>query len=362
MNDQTKALIDRLEATHTLSLEEYAYLVEHQTEQAAAYAAQRAFAVRTQIYGTDVYIRGLIEISSVCANDCYYCGLRRSNRRCQRYQLTQEEILDCCREGYRLGFRTFVLQGGENAVYSVEDICQVVRSIKGAFPHCAVTLSLGEFPRGAYQAMREAGADRYLLRHETADPDHYRLLHPPEMSFEARMDALHHLHDLGFQTGCGFMVGSPHQTPRTLAKDLKFVEVFQPEMCGIGPFIPQKDTPFRDAPPGTAEQTCYLLSLLRLIKPNLLLPATTALGTIRPDGRERGLAAGANVVMPNLSPLPVRKKYALYDGKICTGDEAAQCIHCLSRRVASVGCRLVTARGDIIQTASDRKSEALPLL
>ena len=258
-------------------------------------------------------------------------------------------IRDCAREGYALGFRTFVMQGGEDGAFSVDVVCHLVRQIKAEFPDCAVTLSLGEFPREAYQAMFDAGADRYLLRHETANKAHYEKLHPAQMSFDNRMRCLRDLKDIGYQTGCGFMVGSPYQTARTLAEDLKFIEEFRPEMCGIGPFIPQKDTPFRDFPAGTCEQTVYLLSLLRLIQPHLLLPATTALGTIRPDGRERGLQAGANVVMPNLSPLGVRKKYALYDGKLCTGEEAAQCIGCLSRRVASVGCRIVTARGDIIR-------------
>ena len=239
------------------------------------------------------------------------------------------------------------MQGGEDGAFGVDPICRTVRRIKRKFPDCAVTLSLGEFPREAYEAMFSAGADRYLLRHETADRTHYEKLHPAEMSFENRMRCLHDLKEIGFQTGCGFMVGSPFQTPETLAEDLKFIETFRPAMCGIGPFIPQKDTPFGDRPAGTAEQTVYLLSLLRLMQPKLLLPATTALGTILPDGRERGLAAGANVVMPNLSPLSVRKKYALYDGKLCTGEEAAQCIGCLSRRVQSVGANIVIDRGDV---------------
>lgn len=347
--NKAKQLIDRLEAQHSLSIEEYEYLIENQSDELTAYAAEKAVALRKQVYGTDVYIRGLIEIGNICRNDCYYCGIRRSNPACDRYRLTEAQILDCAREGYALGFRTFVMQGGEDSTFSVDVVCHLVRQIKAEFPDCAVTLSLGEFPREAYQAMFDAGADRYLLRHETANKAHYEKLHPAQMSFDNRMRCLRDLKDIGYQTGCGFMVGSPYQTARTLAEDLKFIEEFRPEMCGIGPFIPQKDTPFRDFPAGTCEQTVYLLSLLRLIQPNLLLPATTALGTIRPDGRERGLQAGANVVMPNLSPLGVRKKYALYDGKLCTGEEAAQCIGCLSRRVVSVGCRIVTARGDIIR-------------
>lgn len=345
--NKAKQLIDRLEAQHSLSIEEYEYLIENQSDELAAYAAEKAVTLRKQVYGTDVYIRGLIEIGNICRNDCYYCGIRRSNPACDRYRLTEAQILDCAREGYALGFRTFVMQGGEDSAFSADVVCHLVRQIKAEFPDCAVTLSLGEFPREAYQAMFDAGADRYLLRHETADQAHYEKLHPAQMSFDNRMRCLRDLKDIGYQTGCGFMVGSPFQTPETLAEDFKFIETFRPAMCGIGPFIPQKDTPFGDRPAGTAEQTVYLLSLLRLMQPKLLLPATTALGTILPDGRERGLAAGANVVMPNLSPLSVRKKYALYDGKLCTGEEAAQCIGCLSRRVQSVGANIVIDRGDV---------------
>ena len=338
-------LIEQLREKRNLTDEQLKELIETDGYDKELFAS--AVDIREKAYGRDVYIRGLIEISSYCKNDCYYCGIRRSNTACDRYRLTEAQILDCAREGYALGFRTFVMQGGEDGAFGVDPICRTIRRIKRKFPDCAVTLSLGEFPREAYEAMFSAGADRYLLRHETADRTHYEKLHPAEMSFENRMRCLHDLKEIGFQTGCGFMVGSPFQTPETLAEDLKFIETFRPAMCGIGPFIPQKDTPFGDRPAGTAEQTVYLLSLLRLMQPKLLLPATTALGTILPDGRERGLAAGANVVMPNLSPLSVRKKYALYDGKLCTGEEAAQCIGCLSRRVQSVGANIVIDRGDV---------------
>lgn len=350
MNDLI-TLLDRLAAEHSLPLPAYARLVEGFTPQAAAYAAGLAVAARRPLYGDDVYIRGLIEIGNVCRNDCLYCGIRRSNQKCSRYQLTQEQILACCREGWALGFRTFVLQGGEGM--TAEKACALVRAIKREFPACAVTLSLGEYPKADYQAMKEAGADRYLLRHETADRAHYEKLHPPGMSFENRMGCLKDLKALGFQTGCGFMVGSPFQTPEALAKDLKFVEEFHPEMCGIGPFIPHKDTPFRDFPPGSVELTLYLLSLLRLIHPDLLLPATTALGTLREDGRERGMLAGANVVMPNLSPPDAREKYTLYNGKLHSGVESAQHVADLKARMAAIGCRVVTDRGDhISQTAT----------
>ena len=341
-----KQLIDRLDREHTLTVDEYEYLITAQTDELAEYAAFLADKRRREIYKNEVYVRGLIEIGNLCKNDCFYCGIRRSNKACDRYRLTKEEILDCCKTGYELGFRTFVLQGGEG-VFGLEEILQTVREIRAGFPDCAITLSLGEYPTEAYAAMKAAGADRYLLRHETADKEHYEKLHPANMSFDNRMRCLKDLKTLGFQVGCGFMVGSPYQTAKTLAKDLKFVEEFSPDMCGIGPFIPQKDTPFGTFPAGTAEQTTFLLSLIRLIKPNILLPSTTALGTVDPKGREKGIKAGANVVMPNLSPVSARKKYALYDDKICTGDESAQCRACLAGRMKSIGYEVVTARGDI---------------
>lgn len=341
------SLIDRLEATQSLTLEEYKYLIENRTDEAADYIAQKAQAVRIKIYGKDVYIRGLIEVSNICKNNCLYCGIRNANKECSRYRLDERDILACCKEGYELGFRTFVLQGGEDPYFTDEVLCRILRQIKTLYPDCAVTLSLGERSKESYKALYDAGADRYLLRHETADKEHYQKLHPAEMSFENRMQCLKNLKEIGYQTGCGFMVGSPYQTAENLAKDLKFVEEFSPEMCGIGPFISHKATPFCREPSGSFEMTLYLLSILRLIKPNLLLPATTALGTINPKGREMGILAGANVVMPNLSPVSVRKKYELYDNKICTGEESAQCKLCLSRRMESIGYKIVTARGDI---------------
>lgn len=347
MNDALLSLIQRLTAEHSLALEEYQYLIEHRTPEAAQQLAERAVAVRKRIYGNAVFTRGLIEISNICKNDCLYCGIRRSNTDCQRYRLTPEEILDCCREGYELGFRTFVLQGGEDGFFRDDLLCRLIRTIKAQYPDCAVTLSLGERSRESYRKLRQAGADRYLLRHETADAAHYGMLHPKTLSFDNRMRCLRDLKEIGYQVGCGFMVGSPYQTSAQLAKDLKFVEEFRPDMCGIGPFIPHQHTPFRDEPAGTVDLTCYLLSILRLIHPPVLLPATTALGTIDPQGREKGILAGANVVMPNLSPVSVRKKYELYDNKICTGEESAQCRSCLNRRMLSIGYEIVTDRGDI---------------
>lgn len=340
------SLIDKLEKEHKLELEQYEMLIEGQDDLLTAYVAQKADKVRRSIYNNDVYIRGLIEISNVCRNNCYYCGIRRSSSRCQRYILTDEQILECCRQGYGLGFRTFVLQGGEGAV-SIERILRLVSAIKSEFSHCAITLSLGEYEKEDYRRMYDAGADRYLLRHETADEEHYKLLHPSEMSFSRRMQCLRDLKSIGFQTGCGFMVGSPYQKARHIAKDLKFIEEFRPDMCGIGPFIPQKDTPFKDMPAGRVDLTVYLLSLIRLIQPNILLPATTALGSIQEGGREKGIMAGANVVMPNLSPLAVRGKYAIYDNKLTEGAESAQSLELLKERIKAIGYRVVCARGDI---------------
>ena len=339
-------LIDKLAREHSLTEAEYARLIRERTPESARRLRKLADRARRQVYGTDIYIRGLIEISSICKNDCLYCGLRRSNSECQRYRLRPREILDCCEEGYDLGFRTFVLQGGEDGFYSDSLLEKLIGEIKFKFPDCAVTLSLGERRWESYKRLFEAGADRYLLRHETADPAHYATLHPADMSYDNRMRCLADLKDIGYQVGCGFMVGSPGQTPEHLAKDLKFIETFRPEMVGIGPFIPQSQTPFAGETPGTAELTVYLLSIIRLILPNVLLPATTALGTIDPGGREAGILAGANVIMPNLSPQGVRKKYALYDNKLSDGDESAQAIAALSQTMAEIGFEIVTDRGD----------------
>lgn len=346
MSEAMNKLIDRLAEAHTLSADEYTYLIKNFTRDTAEYAATLADGVRRKIYGNAVYIRGLIEIGNVCRNDCLYCGIRRSNKNCERYMLSEEDILDCCRTGYPLGFRTFVLQGGEGA-FSVEDICRTVFRIKNEFPDCAVTLSLGEYSKYEYQRMFDAGASRYLLRHETADKEHYERLHPKEMSYENRFRCLYDLREIGFQVGCGFMVGSPYQTVKNLASDLKFIEEFKPDMCGIGPFIPQHDTPFGNYPSGSADLTVFLLSLIRLIKPNVLLPATTALGTAEQNGRERGILSGANVVMPNLSPVSVRKKYALYDNKLSAGGEAAEGKSLLAENLKAIGFEIVTDRGDI---------------
>jgi len=315
-------------------------------EENACILQKRAEAVRRSAYGNKVFVRGLIEISNICKNDCLYCGIRRSNANCERYRLSKEEILECCAEGYALGFRTFVMQGGEDGFFTDDVLCDIVSDVKRQYPDCAVTLSMGERSRESYARLRAAGADRYLLRHETADKAHYERLHPAAMSFENRMQCLRNLMELGFQTGAGFMVGSPGQTDAHLAGDLRFVREFKPEMCGIGPFIPHKDTVFRDEPAGSVQTTLILLGLIRLLCPNVLLPATTALASLEEDAQLRAVRFGANVIMPNLSPMSVRRKYALYDGKAFSGTESAQMLDRLRQKIASVGCEVVVDRGD----------------
>ena len=346
--DKTSSeLLRLLSEKHHLSLSSFERILRERTEEDEELARQLARECTEKYYGRGVYTRGLIEFTNYCKNNCHYCGIQRGNQEVERYRLSKEEILSCCEEGYRLGFRTFVLQGGEDPYFTDEKIVEIVQAIKKAFPDCAVTLSIGEKSRASYEKYFLVGADRYLLRHETADKEHYQYLHPKELSWEHRMRCLKDLKEIGFQVGCGFMVGSPHQTAKTLAKDLYFIQEFQPDMCGIGPFIPQHATVFAKETAGTLQDTLFLLSLLRLIHPNMLIPATTALGTIDKRGRELGILSGANVLMPNLSPTAVRKKYLLYDNKICTGDESAQCRACLSRRMESVGAHLLVDRGDV---------------
>jgi len=343
-----RGLIDALRRERVLPRAELAGLIREISDGDMPYLFDAARETARSRFGNRIYTRGLIEFTNYCRCDCYYCGIRRSNRQAERYRLTQEEILACCRAGYALGFRTFVLQGGEDPYFTDERICELVRAIKSSWPDCAVTLSIGEKEHSSYRLYRKAGADRYLLRHETASPAHYRRLHPPEQTPQRRRQCLWSLKELGYQVGAGFMVGSPYQTPENLADDLLFLHELSPQMAGIGPFIPHHQTPFSAFPAGTLRQTLLMVALTRLILPNALLPATTALGTIAPDGRERGVLAGANVVMPNLSPVGVRKQYALYDNKICTGDEAAECRACLQNRMRSIGYELAVDRGDFV--------------
>ncbi len=303
--------------------------------------------VRREIYGEDVYIRGLIEISNYCKNDCYYCGIRRGNKSAVRYRLTKDDILACCEEGYKLGFRTFVMQGGEDPYYTDDVMCGIVSAVRERYSDCAITLSLGERSYESYLALYNAGANRYLLRHETANAEHYGKLHPQSMNLQNRKDCLFNLKEIGYQVGSGFMVGSPYQTTENLVEDLRFLQKLSPDMIGIGPYVTHAQTPFASFENGSVELTLRLLSVLRLMFPYVLLPSTTALGTLHPQGRELGLKAGANVVMPNLSPVKVRKLYELYENKICTGEEAAQCRGCLEKRVEAAGYKIVTDIGNV---------------
>ena len=343
-----KNLIDKLEKNQILSKEEFVRLLAISEKDDIDYLTERAKCIRDDIYGKRVFIRGLIEISNYCKNDCYYCGIRRSNKNAQRYRLSKEQILSCCENGYELGFRTFVMQGGEDAFFKDEVVCDIVSSIKERYPDCAVTLSLGERSTKSYSKIKEAGADRYLLRHETFDNTHYNKLHPVELDPENRKRCLRDLKALGYQTGTGIMVGSPYQTLENIAEDLLFIKELNPEMIGIGPFIPHKDTPFKDFESGTMEMTLRLISILRLLCPKALIPATTALGTISPQGREKGILAGANVIMPNLSPKEDRKKYMLYNDKLSDGEEAAEGLNKLKESMRKIGYEIVEDRGDFI--------------
>lgn len=339
-------LVDKLAREHALSQDEYAMLIDGRTPALADELAGRAREACEAVYGNAVFARGLIEFTNICKNDCYYCGIRRSNGACERYRLTREQILACADAGWRAGFRTFVLQGGEDPAVTDEWLAELIGALKAAHPGCAVTLSVGERSREIYRHLRAAGADRYLLRHETATAAHYRQLHPAAMTLQRRMACLSDLREAGFAVGAGFMVGSPFQTTEHLAADLAFIQEFRPEMCGIGPFVPHRDTPFAAETPGTVELTCYLLSLVRLAHPTVLLPATTALEALDPRSREKGILAGANVVMPNLSPPERQGDYALYDGKPRSSADAARKWADLAARLEPLGRRLVEDRGD----------------
>lgn len=344
---ENQMLIEKLHQEHSLTLEEWRQLFGSYTEEDVIYAIDLARKTAVKNFGKKIYFRGIIEFTNFCKNDCYYCGIRKSNHKCRRYRLEPEEILECCQEGYENGFRTFVLQGGEDGWFNDERMCEIVSRIKADYPDCAVTLSLGERSRESYERLRNAGADRYLLRHETADEEHYRKLHPKPQSLQNRMRCLKELKELGYQTGCGIMVGTPGQTPENLAEDMKFMESFQPEMIGIGPFIPHQETPFREEPQGDVKLTLFILALCRILFPKVLLPSTTALGTAEADGRKQGVLAGCNVIMPNLSPVSVRKNYMLYDKKTGTDLSAKEGIRMLREQMEEIGYEVVIGRGDV---------------
>lgn len=342
---QEKDLLQKLKEEKILTKQEFVFLLEHR-EEVREEATKLARKLGDEWYGKSVYPRGLVEFSNYCKNNCYYCGIRAANTNVKRYRLTKEEIMSACENGYQLGYRSFVFQGGEDPYYNIDRMEDIVATVRETYPDCAITLSIGELDRERYQRLFDAGAERYLLRHETANEEHYKMLHPDSMSLAYRKQCLYDLKEIGYWVGTGFMVGAPYQTLENIAEDLLFIKELDPHMAGIGPFIPHHDTKFKDEPAGTVELTTFLISILRIMKPNLLIPATTALGTINPKGREAGILAGGNVMMPNLSPVVVRKDYELYDNKICTGEEAAECFHCLSRRMELIGYQLDFCRGD----------------
>lgn len=343
---ENRERITLLKSETVLPRDELIQLIASYDESDREYAATLAREVSLKVFGNKIYFRGLIELTNYCRNDCYYCGIRRGNSNVQRYRLTEDEVIFCCDYGYKIGFRTFVLQGGEDEYFTDERVVSLVSRMKEKYSDCALTLSLGEKSRKSYQMFYDAGANRYLLRHETATESHYAKMHPAELSLANRMRCLRDLREIGYQTGCGFMVGSPFQTVDNIADDILYIKEFDPQMVGIGPFIPHKDTPFRDFPAGSAEQTLFLLSLIRLMLPKVLLPATTALGTVQGDGREQGVLAGANVVMPNISPSDVRKYYLLYDNKIGTKDDASESVERMTQSIKNIGYDVVVDRGD----------------
>ncbi len=345
MKNDFESAVDAIREKQSISKEQLRMILTDEND-SAEYLFEAARNVSEKTFAKQVFLRGLIEFTNYCKNDCYYCGIRCGNQNADRYRLSEEEILSCCEIGEKIGFGTFVLQGGEDPYFDDDKICTIVSRIKEAHPSCAVTLSIGEKSRKSYQRFFDAGADRYLLRHETADEEHYRKLHPSSMSLTNRKQCLYDLREIGYQVGCGIMVGSPYQTIDTIYEDLLFMQDLRPHMIGIGPFIAHRDTPFRDEPNGSVERTLRILSILRLLFPKVLLPATTALGTADVMGREKGILAGANVLMPNLSPANVREKYLLYDGKICTGEEAAECNACLRNRMEKIGFHVAGGRGD----------------
>ncbi|MGL4849456.1 MAG: [FeFe] hydrogenase H-cluster radical SAM maturase HydE [Clostridium sp.] len=351
-----KNIIDKLFKEHDAKDEELLYILDNITDEEKEYLVEKADIIRKQNYDNKVYVRGLIEVSNFCKKDCAYCGIRKSNKNADRYRLTKEQILECVDTGDKIGYKTFVMQGGEDAYFTDERLVDIIKEIKRRYPKNAITLSLGERSYESYKKLFEAGADRYLLRHETATKELYESLHPGA-SFEERQECLKNLKEIGFQAGAGFMVGLPNQTNEDLVRDLRFVKEFKPHMCGIGPFIPQKDTPLGHETGGTVEKTVTMLALVRLLLPDVLLPATTALGTIDPDGREKGVKAGGNVIMPNLSPQEVRSKYALYDGKVSTGDEAAEYKAQIEKKMKKFGYEIEVNRGDNVKWLKSKKKE-----
>ena len=343
-----RCLVDTLRTCHDLAPDQYMALFTMRDPQDVEYLFGQAREVAQRQFGKGIYLRALIELSNVCRNDCLYCGIRRSNSRVTRYTLSHDQVLACCEQGYRVGFRTFVLQGGEWGEERSQWIADLIRDIRQGWPDCAITLSLGEHPRETYALWRQAGADRYLLRHETHNERLYSLLHPQELTIKHRLQCLNWLKELGYQVGAGIMVGAPYQSLKSIVEDIQYLVSFKPHMIGMGPFIPQHDTPFARFPAGSVDMTARLYAILRLALPQALIPSTTAMATLAPDGRIRGILAGANVVMPNLSPKDNRRHYALYDHKASLGAESVEGIKKLADELATIGYHIDWSRGDYV--------------
>ncbi|MCI8306564.1 MAG: [FeFe] hydrogenase H-cluster radical SAM maturase HydE [Lachnospiraceae bacterium] len=339
-------LVDELSCRHTLCDADMRKLISNTDDCDVSYLMEKAREAAGKVYGKDIYIRGLIEISNYCRNNCYYCGIRRGNDRAERYRLTMAEIRECIDYGYQLGFRTFVLQGGEDAALTDDFLTEIIGAVKTQYDDCAITLSIGERTYDSYVRLYDAGADRYLLRHETADSGHYGKLHPADMSYENRIKCLMQLKEIGYQTGCGMMIGSPYQTVDNIIKDIRLIERLKPHMVGLGPFIPHKDTQFADYAEGSAALTLKIMSVIRIMQPDVLLPSTTALETIVGDAHKTGILAGCNVIMPNLSPEHAKEKYMLYNNKAVSGSEDASGLSVLRANMESIGYNIVTGRGD----------------
>lgn len=339
-------LVHRLVGERTLKRDEFRALIASCDSQTLEYIRKESVRTAQERFGHGIFVRGLIEISSFCRNDCAYCGLRRSNRSAERYRLNHEQIMECCKEGYDAGLRTFVLQGGEDANLTDEWLEQIIHDIRHIYPDVAITLSLGERSYDSYKRLYDAGATRYLLRHEAANEELYRKLHPQTMSHANRIACIENLKEIGYQTGMGMMIGVRGQSVDDLVDDLLLMERIRPQMIGIGPFIPHRNTPLGDYPAGSVELTLLMLSIVRLMHPSALIPSTTALATLSAEGRRMGILSGANVVMPNLTPPSERKKYAIYEDKASSGSEAVEGLRALEQELNEIGYHIDYSRGD----------------
>ncbi len=332
MRDELRALIEQAERGHRLTEPELASLLA--AEEATEAMAEAADRVRRDFVGDEVHLRGLIEFSSYCRQNCMYCGLRRDNERARRYRLSPEEIVALAEKARGAGYPTVVMQSGEDAWFTAERLAEIVARVKAL--GLTVTLSVGERSREEYRLLREAGADRFLLRIETTDRELYERL-DPGMSYENRLRCLSDLRELGYEVGTGCLVGLPGQTVASLARDVLFFRSIDADMVGIGPLVPNGDTPLGDAAPGDMGMVRRMVAAIRLLLPEANIPATTAMETLQPGAREIMLRSGANVMMPNVTEGEARQSYALYPGKACVADTPEQCRACMEGRIRAMG-------------------------